>query len=436
MENYVLIFTYYWPPASSGGVWRFLKTVKYLPQYNWTPIVVTVKNGAFTAIDETLIAEIPENLELYKTKCYDPYTIYNFLQGKKGKNLPEAMSGVIEGNSIFQKISMFIRSNFFIPDPKIGWVPTSVKKGKKIIKSKSIKAIITTGPPHSTHIIGRKLKKKFNIPWIIDFRDPWTSNYMVTELMKRTRLVRNIDKRLENRAISLADCVTGISPGLINEFKSRSKRSEIIYNGFDEDDFKAYQKKPQDKFVFSYIGSLKPNQNIIALWEAISELKGEIDGFEDNFILEFVGNLNPFIIKEIERLGLKDQLRLTNFIPHETAIKKMQDSSLLLFIVPRAEYSKSITSGKIFEYIASKTSILSIGPTDGDITWILEKAKREKIIDYDDKASIKKSLKYKYEEWHKNGKIIPQIDSDDYLYFSRKGQAKQFADLLNTLSKK
>ena len=400
-KNFVLIYSYYWPPSSAGAVWRFLKVSKYLPDYNWIPIIVTVDKGAYSATDQKIAKEIPETLKVYKTKSVDPYLIYNVLQGKKGKKLPEALSKSLDKNSLFQKLSLFIRGNFFIPDPKIGWIPFAVKKGKEIIKTYPIKAVITTGPPNSTHLIGQKIRKKFNIPWIMDLRDPWTSNYIVKEFMNRSKIAEKIDKKLENKALKFADCITGISPGLLEEFSDRAKRTETIYNGFDEEDFSDYEKKSQAIFTLSYIGSLKPNQNILALWNAIAELKEEIVDFRQNFKLQFIGNLNFQIINTIKEYGLEEQLMLSEFIPHEEAIKKMQNTSLLLFIVPRAVYAKSITSGKIFEYMASRTPMLSLGPVDGDAAWILEKGKRDPIIDYDNKDEIKQKIKEKYIFWKK-----------------------------------
>jgi glycosyltransferase involved in cell wall biosynthesis len=433
-ENIVLIYTYYWPPASAGGVWRFLKFSKYLPAYGWTPVIITVKNGAYSATDQTLLKAIPPQAKVFKTPSLEPYLIYNFLQGKSGKQVPEAMSGSYENQSTFQKISRFIRSNFFIPDPKVGWFPFAVKQGKKVMKEMPVKAIITTGPPNSVHLIGKKLRKKYNIPWIMDFRDPWTSSYLVKELIARSRLAENIDQGMENKALKLADCVTGISPGLLTEFQDRANRLEVIYNGFDEEEFPPYQKKPQSKFSLAYIGSLKPNQNIHALWQALAELIKERDDFRKDFVLQFTGSPNPHIIDTIKNYGLKDHLNLSGFIPHQQAIEQMQQTSLLLFIVPRAKYAKSITSGKIFEYMASRTPIVSLGPTDGDAAWILKKARRDPIIDYDDKEGIKKSIVRKYNEWTENQKILPQHEGDDHLYFSRKKLTGQLAQLLNELT--
>lgn len=430
----VIIFTYYWPPVSSGGVWRWLKMSKYLPDFNWNPIIVTVRDGAFSAFDETIVNDVDEKIEVYKTKSYDPYLIYNRLQGKNDKSLPEAMAGAVDSGSVFQRFSYFIRANLFLPDPKIGWVRYAYLKGKELIQSRKIDAIITTGPPHSVHLIGKKLKLKFNkLPWVMDFRDPWTSNYMVTEFMKRTQISAYLDKKLENKTLKLADYVTGISPGLVSEFKDRNHNIKVIYNGFDEADFQSYSAQPSKFFTLSYVGSLKPNMNIVALWDALADLIKQNEEFGRYFRLQFVGNLNPHIVKVIQKLGIGDNLILKEFMPHKQAIDEMRNTQMLLFIVPRATYAKNITSGKVFEYLASRTPMLSLGPTDGNAAWILKKAKRELMIDYDDKVLVKEKLKQSFQVWLNNGKVLKKHETTDYLFFSRKRQAGEMAEILNEL---
>lgn len=430
----VIIFTYYWPPVSSGGVWRWLKMSKYLPDFNWTPIIITVRDGSFSAYDESILDDIAEDLEVHKTKSYDPYLIYNRLQGKNDKSLPEAMAGAVESGSVFQRISYFIRANFFIPDPKIGWVRFAYLKGKELIKTRRIDAIITTGPPQSVHLIGKKLKSQFkDLPWVMDMRDPWTSNYMVTEFMKRTRMSAYFDRRLETKTLKLADAVTGISPGLVSEFEDRNQNIKVVYNGFDEADFQEYAGYPSELFALSYIGSLKPNMNIITLWETIGELLNQNPDFRTYFRLQFVGNLNPHIVKVIHEYGIENNLILKEFVPHHQAIDEMSKSQMLLFIVPRATYAKNITSGKVFEYLASTTPMLSLGPVDGNAAWILKKAEREPMIDYDDKESIKKRLLSAFNTWLNSGKMLKKHDTESYKFFSRKRQTQEFVLVLNEI---
>lgn len=433
-RNTVLIFTYFWPPASAGGVWRFLKMSKYLLDFGWSPIIITVEDGAWTGYDATLLAEVSDEIEVHRTKSIDPYTIYNKLQGKKGKMLPEAMGGVIGSRSLFQRMSMFIRANMFIPDPKRGWVPYAVSKGKELIKEKNVKAIITTGPPNSVHLIGTRLRKQFDIPWVMDMRDPWTSNYMVKELIPRLSLVDKWDERLEQKALDRADCLTGISPGLLSEFTGRTNRIELIYNGFDPEDFPTYEAQPTEHFELSYIGSLKPNMNIKTLWQAIEELNTEVEGFSKDFKLRFMGNLNANIISSIHSYNIPDeQLLLSGFGPHEEAIHLMQSTSLLLFIVPRASYAKNITSGKVFEYLAARTPMLSLGPVDGDAATILNESGRAAMIDYDDMQSIKDSILKSYFSWKENGEKLAKHVGESHIKFCRKHLTEKLAKILGEL---
>lgn len=430
----VLIITYYWPPASSGAIWRFLKMSKYLPEFGWNPIILTVKDGAFSSQDFTLEEKISSDIKVFRAPTVDPYSIYNFLMGKKGKHIPEAMSGIVDSPSFFQKASLFIRLNFFIPDPKIGWVPYAFKKAKEIAKEYKIDAVITTGPPQSTHFIGAKLKKKLNIPWVLDFRDPWTNNYLITELSKRSFIANKIDQYFETKTIKKADAVTSISKGLISEFTDRAKLSKVIFNGFDEEDYIDIEATKAETFDILYIGSMKPNQNIKALWNALIELCNENSNFKKKLKLDFTGNINNKIINEISETTLKGNLAIQKFIPQSEAIGKMQKTSILLLIIPRSKYAKSTTSGKIFEYLASKTPILSIGPVDGDAAEILNNSDRDIMIDFDDKESIKKFVLSKFNKWSENNGILTKHTSDDYLRYSKRNATNELAQLLNSIS--
>ncbi|MBN4052021.1 glycosyltransferase, partial [Cytophagaceae bacterium AH-315-L13] len=308
MENSsqkVLIFTYYWPPASGPGVQRFLKFAKYFPENGWEPIVIAPKNGSYPYYDETLLNDIPSNVEIHHTKTLEPFTLYNFLRGAKGKSVPVAMTGIKDSSSPLQKISKYIRANYFIPDARIGWNKYAIKKANEIISNTEINAIITTGPPQSTHLIGLHLTKIHNLPWIADFRDPWTTVYY-NKFLPRTESSKRKDKNLENTILQNADIVTTVSPGIKKEFEDRAKRAEVIYNGFDENDIYSGELTPTTKFKLAYIGNYKPNQDVEALWQAIKELKEEMSDFDRNFNLSFTGIVDPNIINKINDLGLAD----------------------------------------------------------------------------------------------------------------------------------
>ncbi|MFW6249360.1 MAG: glycosyltransferase, partial [Bacteroidota bacterium] len=359
----VLIITYYWPPASSPGVYRFLKFARYLREFGWEPIILTVKKGSYPSYDYTLLNEIPEDLTVYQTSTIEPFAIYNKLTGKKGKSVPVGIHYDPKEKGTLKKMIFYIRANYFIPDARKGWAYFAKRKAKKIIQKERVDAIITTGPPHSTHLTGLYLKKHFDIPWIADFRDPWTNIYY-NHLFPRTKKTKKKDYLLETKILTKADCITVVSKGMYNEFSSRAKRIEILPNGFDKKDMPQKKDIKTREFIMSYIGNFKHNQNIENLWKALDELKNENEQFQKFFKLQITGNVHDDTIESIKKYKLTGIVHFENHVPHHIAVQKMVKSNLLLFIIPQAINNHAIITGKLFEYIASRTPILSIGPPE------------------------------------------------------------------------
>ena len=431
----VLIITYYWPPASGPGVQRFLKISKYLTDFNWQPVILTVQNTSASSFDTSLEKEISESIDVFKTKTFEPFEVYNQLAGNKGKQPGTGLIGLESNKGLFKKLSLFIRANFFIPDARKGWCRFALKEARKIIKENQIEAIITTGPPHSTHLTGLALKKEFGLPWIADLRDPWT-NIFYNKYFPRTIRTKKKDQYLEDSVIMNADLVTVVSKGLQDEFENRAKKSEIIYNGFDPADIPETKTIKSERFILSYVGNFKPNQNGIAFWESIFELKNEIPDFQDNFKINLTGNLNSGIFEIIEKYLLNDIVETNSFVSHSEAIKLMVNSGLLLFIIPDTDSNHLIITGKLFEYIASGTPVLSIGPAKGNAAEILRDSGRDTMISYDDKNKIKEIIKKYYSDWiNSSGELYKHPETDNQK-FSRKFQAKQFADQLDILTEK
>jgi glycosyltransferase involved in cell wall biosynthesis len=431
----VLIITYYWPPASGPGVQRFLKISKYISDFGWEPVILTVKDSSASSFDISLEKEIGESVQVYKTKTIEPFELYNRLLGKKGKQVGAGLIGLEDKKGFFKKLTLYIRANFFIPDARKGWRRFALKEAAKIIKENRIEGIITTGPPHSAHLIGLKLKRKFGIPLIADFRDPWT-NIFYNKFFPRTLRTKNKDKNLEDLVVKNADLVTVVSNGLLEEFKDRAKKIEVVYNGFDPEDISEKKPEKADRFMLSYIGNFKPSQNARTFWEAISELKKEITDFNSNFVVNLTGNLNSELFDLIEEFNLKDVVKTNSYVPHSEAVEIMVNSALLLFIVPNTDSSKLIITGKLFEYIATGSPILSIGPIDGNASVILKESGRDEMIDYSEKEKIKEQIKRYYSQWSNGSGELFKHPETDIQKFSRKYQASQFADQLNILSKK
>ena len=430
----VLILTYYWPPASGPGVQRFLKISKYISDFGWQPVILTVENTSSSSVDHSLGDDV-ESLQVFKTKTFEPFEVYNRLSGKKGKQVGTGLIGFENNKGLFKKITLFIRANFFIPDARKGWSRFAIKEANRIIEENKIEALITTGPPHSVHLIGLKLKKKFGLPLIADFRDPWTTIFYNT-FFPRTKRTKIKDQKLEDSVLMNADVVTVVSNGLLEEFKDRAKNVEVVYNGFDPADIPEIIPEKTEKFRLSYVGNFKPNQNIKAFWEAISELKSEIPEFSTNFKVSLTGNLNSGLFELIDKYDLKDIVETNSYVSHSDAVKLMVNSGMLLFIIPNTESNHLIITGKLFEYIASGSPILSVGPVNGNASEILNNSGRDKMMDYSEKDKIKEQIKKYYSLWLDNsGKLFKHPETDNQK-FSRKHQANQFADQLNILCKK
>ena len=427
----VLIITYYWPPGSGPGVQRFLKFSKYLRDFGWEPVILTVDNGSYPSIDQSLEQDIPKGLYVYRSQSFEPFRWYNLLKGKTSKNASVGAIG-LQSRSFFQRLALYIRANFFIPDARVGWNRFAIKKARTIFKEHDIDAIISTGPPHSSHLIADTLKKIYNKPWIADLRDPWTTVFY-NAYFPRTENTKKKDKELEDLVLKNADAVSVVSQGMYDEFSDRANDISLIYNGFDDADFKGLKKVKNDKFTIAYIGNFKPNQNAVLVWECLKELGDKNAQFKSDLNISLTGNIDSSVVNSLQENGLKEQLSIEGFAAHHTAVERMLDASLLLFIIPVSERNHLIITGKLFEYLATANPILAIGPTNGNASALLKDAKRDEMLEYDDKNNILLQIESTYTSW--KNKSIPQYSLNDLERFTRRGLTEKLANKLNVLSK-
>lgn len=429
----VLVITYYWPPASGPGVQRFLKFVKYFSSHGVHATILTVKNGSYSSVDPSLLDDIPKEVITYKTKAIEPFAIYNFLRGKKGKSVEVGMGNLKNTTSIFGKLSKYIRSNYFIPDARVGWNSYATKEAIKICKNDGIDMIITTGPPHSTHLIGMYLKKHVvGLKWIADLRDPWTSIYY-EKYLDRSEKSAARNQALEDQVLTTADHIVVVSKGMKQEFEDRAKSISVIPNGFDGADMEKASSGISEKFIFAYIGNFKTNQNIDAVWQSLNELCTEDKHFNEHFVLRLTGVVNGEIRDAIEKSDLSRHVEYEDFVKHDIAVNKMINSNLLYLPIPQAENNQLILTGKIFEYMASHTPILAIGPVDGNAASILDECGRGQMYDYENKDAIKSKIAEEYTFWKEHGGIGRKEESEDYTKYERKKLTKVYADLISKL---
>jgi glycosyltransferase involved in cell wall biosynthesis len=430
----VLIFTYYWPPAGGVAVQRFLKFSKFLPEFGWEPIIITVNDGSYPYYDESLVKEIAPSLRVYRTKTFEPFELYNLLRGKKGKSMPLVTVGANQSKTFFQRLTEYIRANYFVPDARKAWVPYAVKQAEEILRTEKIDAIITTGPPHSAHLIGLKLKEKFGVKWIADFRDPWTA-IVYNEMLPRTESTRQKDIALETAVLKTADHVVVISPGMKEQFENKASKIDVIFNGYDEDNFsKPFEPATgsggkEDYFTIRYIGNLMASQNPVNLWKAIAELRSTMQA---KIKLEFTGRVDGEIQSSIAANGLGDIATYNPFTEQQKAINLTRSASLLLFAIFNLPNTKLVITGKIFEYLASCSEIISFGATDGDASAILKSVGRKPMIEFNDYAETLSQLQAAYTYWQQNGQAFKYTDRRFEIY-TRRNQAGALAGLLNNL---
>jgi hypothetical protein len=430
----VLIISYYWPPAGGPGVQRILKFSKFLPENGWQPIVIAPENGTYPAIDESMLDEIPEECIVVRTKTLEPFAIYNTLKGNKNKKeMSVGMIGLQE-KSRLQKFSNYVRANYFIPDARKYWKGYVIKAAKKIIKEHQIDAIITTGPPHSTHLAGLALKQKYNIPWVADFRDPWT-NIFYNNFLPRSEKTKSRDLRLENAVIKNCDHLVTATPGLEREFNDRKSSITTILNGFDQSDLAKESHSALEKFTLAYVGNLLPTQSIACLWETLEELVEEGIITQDNFLLKLTGKADGAILERLSNGPAKEILEIEGYVAHKVATQRMQEAAMLLFVIPEDKNNALILTGKLFEYLATRKPIHGIGPIGGDADVILQESGRDAIIDFEDKKGIRAHILKYFQEWQENGKKAHQFDANEALQqFSRQHQATQLAKILGEIS--
>lgn len=427
-QNKILIITYYWPPAGGPGVQRWLKFAKYLPDFGWKPIIYTPENPSYPLLDETLMKDVPENIEMVRTKIWEPYQLAEKLN-KSNKKFKAGQFDVGKNQSWKSKLSIWVRGNFFIPDARVFWVKPSVTFLEKYLKENNINTIVTSGPPHSLHLIGLGLKNKIpNLKWIADFRDPWTE----ISYYKHLKLTKSSDKKhrqLESAVFKKADITLATSYTDAENFRKAGANAVCITNGFDESDSDEQVKgqKAENKFTLSYIGVLEQLRNPENLWKALDELIIENTDFAANFSLKFVGRIDDKILQTIENSKLKNHILNLGYLSHGKAVEEMQNSDLLLITNFPNESSKGIIPGKIFEYLASGKQIISFGPDKADVAKILEETQAGKHFNYQDTETVKKFILEKFELW-KNGSLLENTQHIEQ--FSRRNLTRQLTEVL------
>ena len=423
-----LIICYYWPPAGGPGVQRWLKFVKYLRDYDVEPVVYIPENADYPIRDESLLAEIPRGITILKNRIWEPYALAGLFSKKETKKISSGIIKAKEKQSWLQKLMLFVRGNLFIPDARKFWVKPSVSYLSDYLSDNTVDCLITTGPPHSLHLIGLELKKKFKLPWIADFRDPWTSIGYHKKLKLTTKAQQKHEK-LEAEVLNEATHILVTSPKTKTDF-SKLTQTPItsITNGFDEE--RVEQSPLDEKFSLAHIGSLLEDRNPMILWEVLAELKHELPDFEHNLKIELIGRVGDSVIETIEKFGLKKNLEVPGYLSHQEALIKQRSSQLLLLLEIDSEETQVIIPGKLFEYLAAQRPIIALGPKDSDVTDIIARAKGGHYFTYTEKQGLKEELRKKYEAYLTTG--IANT-TGDLKQFTRRHLTEQLAQVIHAM---
>lgn len=423
----ILIITYYWPPAGGPGVQRWLKFVKYLPEFGIQPIVYIPENPTYPIVDVNLEEDVSEKAIILKNRIFEPYQLASFFSKNKTKKISSGIIPNQKKQSFLDKTLLWIRGNLFIPDARVFWVKPSVSYLEKYISENNIDTIITSGPPHSLHLIGLSLKQKLNITWLADFRDPWTTIGYHKSLKLSTRAARK-HKALEYQVLNTADTIIVTSKTTKSEFEDiTNKPIAVITNGYDTEPVTKINL--DSKFSLAHIGSFLSERNPLILWESLVELIQEVRDFKSHLEIKLIGAVSQEVLDTIAQFNLDSYLNNLGYVSHSEAITHQRSSQVLLLIEINSEETKSIIPGKLFEYMVSNRPIIAIGPSESDFAEIITETNTGTFFDYSEKMRLKKVILEYYNQFLE-GKL--QSYGVGLQKYSRKNLTKELAQLINS----
>ena len=419
-----LVITYYWPPAGGPGVQRWLKFVTYFKEFGIEPVVFIPDNPHYPLQDKSIVSEIPEGIEIIRFPIKEPYGFAKIFSKKKTN---QVSSGIItnKNQSVLEKLLLWIRGNFFIPDARIGWVKPAVGFLKEYLAKNDMDIVISSGPPHSLHLIGMALKEELGIKWVADFRDPWTTIHYHQSLRLNKRAQKK-HLKLESKVLNNSDLVVVTSARTKKEFqKITSVPIEVISNGYDI--LEKIEPNLDAQFSIAHIGSLLTNRNPELLWEILSELKDENKVFSKNLLIKLVGVVSEDVLKSLAVFGLTENYKILGYVSHQEAIQIQHDAQVLLLVEMDSPETKSIIPGKLFEYVAANRPILAIGPEGSDVEGIIKETNTGVYFKYTDKKKLKQQLQLYYEAYLKANL---NVNSKNIEKYSRSALTKSLSTIL------
>ncbi len=427
----VLVIAYYWPPSGGSGVQRWVKFCKYLPQEGWEPVVFAPENADYPSLDPSFEAEVPASVEVLRGPIREPYAAYRKFLGKKGADarVTEISSGK---KTPKQKIGLWVRANLFVPDPRVGWVKPSVATLREYLKEHPVEAIVTTGPPHSVHLIGQKLHQMTGIPWMPDFRDPWTKMYYL-KFLPMTAGTREKLWKMEQDVLDQANTVLTCTPLLQEDFgRQTATPVECVTNGYDEEDFAGPAPEGDGHFNLTHTGLFAADGNPVALWKVLGKLATSEPGFREELRIRLSGKVDQEILDSLSAAGLAENVVLLGPLNHAEAIQEQRKATILLLPLRNDPAYAPILPGKLFEYLAARRPVLGIGQEEGAMAHVLFQTHAGITTDWDNSAPMRAFIAHAWRQFCDGGVPAPTGDITPY---TRRATAHSLAQLLENISK-
>ena len=468
----VLIIAYYWPPAGGSGVQRWVKFARYLPSEGWQPVVYAPENPSYDLLDETLASEIPAEVEVLRRRIREPYAAYRRLMGRGASTDMKTLTSSSHGSSVGsevtpissgrkswkQRLSLWVRGNLFVPDPRVGWVRPSIRFLKKYLKEHPVDVIVTTGPPHSMHLIGQRLHRALGTPWIPDFRDPWTKMYYLKHLPMTRRTWRKLEK-MEQAVLDECSTVLAVTPAVQADFAARTATPvAMITNGFDDADFADPHvglRPPQDDktvilrpsqddktvipsearnlFTITHTGLFAADGNPLTLWKVLGGMAAADPAFRESLRLRLCGKVDRAVLVAVAASGLADNVVHLGYVDHASAVQEQRAATVLLLPLRNDPEYKPILPGKLFEYLAARRPILGIGQEDGAMAAVLEETSAGAMCDWDNEEGIRRFLTRAWETFREQGSVPPTTGAVEK--YARRNLTHELAALLEKVSK-
>ena len=429
----VLVVTYYFPPAGGPGVQRTLKTVKYLREHGFEPVVLTVEDGAAPSRDETLVEDLPDGLEVVRTRAPDPLSLYGRVTGKA-----DVPTGAVESQGLLPRLAVWVRANVFLPDARVGWVPFAVRAGTTLLRdghleARPFAAVVTSGPPHSVHLAGLRLQRT-GTPWIADFRDPWTAINFYDDL-PMTPAARALDRRFERRVLRAADAVTTVSPTwarLLERTAGLVAGSvEVVHNGVDLEDVPD-ERGPvrRDAFALSHVGSLYATRDPAVVWQALRRLHeaGEID----RLVVRLVGKTDAGVLEAARASGVP--VEAVPYVTHAEAVREQARAGLLLLTIEPFAAEDGMITGKLYEYLAIGRPVLGVGPVGGDAAALLAETGGGAMHARDDLEGVTDAIRRHYRAWAA-GCALEGAPRSAVAPYTRRAQTGRLAEIVRSVQR-